>query len=71
MFPMLLAVGKSIPIIGDIISSFDSSDTSKVKGKNGTRNKRKPIDEYSDSNYDNYSQQPPNINNNSKKYPDF
>ena len=69
MFPMLLAVGKNIPIIGDIISSFDSSDTSKGKGKNGTRNKRKPVDEYSDSNYDNYSQQP-NTNNN-KKYPDF
>jgi len=25
MFPMLLAIGKNIPVVGDVISSFDGS----------------------------------------------
>jgi len=46
MFPLLLALGKKMPIIGDVLSSFDDSSKEEKKINKKTAREKRGDSEY-------------------------
>lgn len=77
MLPLILALGKKLPIVGDILSALDGS--SNIPGRNGQDNRqqsrrrervvRRRVDE--EDSIDPHSYPPPRSQQQKRNYPEF